>query len=143
MDFIRTEDKEAEKLTSDGKSEEKSGQKPQKASKPSTVGIMKKKKDKDKGVDEIISVVRNLSDESTDSEEADFWMPLVGEHRDFDDGGDRWCCSSESGQESDKVNGMGMFCLMLTQILFLCKLNRSLILLSIVIDSFVSIFFKW
>ncbi|KAF5457306.1 hypothetical protein F2P56_021418 [Juglans regia] len=103
----KLEDKEAEKLTSDGKSEEKSWQKPQKASKPSTVGIMKKKKkDKDKGVDEIISVVRNLSDESTDSEEADFWMPLVGEHRDFDNGGDRWCCSSESGQESDKVNGM-------------------------------------
>ncbi|KAG6656545.1 uncharacterized protein LOC122307183 isoform X2 [Carya illinoinensis] len=107
----KLEDKEAEKLTSDGNSVEKSGQKPQKAAKPATDGIMKKKKkkkkkEKDKGIDEIISAVRNLSDESTDSEEADFWMPLVGEHCNFDDGGVRWCCRSELGQEIDEVNGM-------------------------------------
>lgn len=73
----------------------------------------KKKKDtdkvKDKGVDEIISEVRNLSDQDSDSEEADFWMPPVGERWDLDDGGDRWGSGSESGQESEEVNGTGMF----------------------------------
>lgn len=90
----------------------------------------KKKNKKDKNedkeeeeVDDIVSEVRNLSDEEDiDSEEADFWMPSVGERWDFDDGGDRWCSGSESGQESDDVNAMGMFCLNQTQIIFLCHL---------------------
>jgi hypothetical protein len=68
-------------------------------------------KDKDKGVDEIISEVRNLSDEGSDSEEGDFWKPPVGQRWDFDDGGDRWGSGSDSGEESDEDDGMGMFCL--------------------------------
>ncbi|KAF5479703.1 hypothetical protein F2P56_000502 [Juglans regia] len=114
----KLEVKETEKLSSDGIVEEQGEQKPQKASKPSTDGLKKKKKkkkkkkndkneDKAKEVDDIISEVRNLSDEEEiDLEEADFWMPPVGERWDFDDGGDRWCSGSESGQESDEVNAM-------------------------------------
>ncbi|KAB1211709.1 hypothetical protein CJ030_MR6G022441 [Morella rubra] len=106
----KLEEREAKKLASDGTVEEQVEQKPQKASKPSKGGLKKKKKKdtdkvKDKGVDEIISEVRNLSDQDSDSEEADFWMPPVGERWDLDDGGDRWGSGSESGQESEEVNG--------------------------------------
>jgi hypothetical protein len=122
MDFLQTEEKEAEKITSNGTVEEQGEQKVKKASKPRTDGLKKKKKKnkkekeeedkgKDKGVDEIISEVRNLSDEDSDSEEGDFWMPPAGHRWDFDDGGDRWGSGSESGEESDEVDAMGMFCL--------------------------------
>ena len=124
MDFLQTEEKEAKKITSNGTVEEQGEQKVKKASKPRTDGLKKKKKKKekekeeeeedkgkDKGVDEIISEVRNLSDEDSDSEEGDFWMPPAGHRWDFDDGGDRWGSGSESGEESDEVDAMGMFCL--------------------------------
>lgn len=71
----------------------------------------KKEKEKEKEVEEIISEVRNMSDNDSDAEEYDFWMPPVGDRWDFDDGGDRWGSGSESGQESDEVNETGMFCL--------------------------------
>lgn len=59
----------------------------------------KTKKKKDKRVEEIISEVRKSSNEETDTEEEDFWMPPAGERWDNDDGGDRWC--SDSGSESE------------------------------------------
>nr|GMD25337.1 surfeit locus protein 2 [Ipomoea batatas] len=40
-----------------------------------------------------------------DPEEAEFWMPPVGEHWDFDDGGNRWGSGSESEPENDDANG--------------------------------------
>ena len=33
-----------------------------------------------KGVEEIISEVRKPSNEDSDTEEEDFWMPPIGEH---------------------------------------------------------------
>lgn len=71
----------------------------------------KKKEKKGKQVEEIISEVRNSSDKDSDSEEADFWIPPVGERWDFDDGGDRWGSDDEElGQESDEENMAGLFC---------------------------------
>ncbi|GMN42622.1 hypothetical protein TIFTF001_011823 [Ficus carica] len=66
----------------------------------------KKKKKQKKPVEEVISEVRQPSNEESDSEEeADFWMPPAGERWDFDDGGDRWGSASESDQESDEADG--------------------------------------
>ncbi|KAM6592229.1 hypothetical protein CsatA_014834 [Cannabis sativa] len=64
----------------------------------------KKKKKKDKPVEEIISAIREPSDVESDLEEAEFWMPPLGERWDFDDGGDRWGSDSESEHESDVVD---------------------------------------
>jgi hypothetical protein len=61
----------------------------------------KSKKKKDKRVEDIISEVRKPSNEETDTEEEDFWMPPAGERWDNDDGGDRWCSDSESNSDSD------------------------------------------
>nr|GMD39433.1 surfeit locus protein 2 [Ipomoea batatas] len=46
-------------------------------------------------------------EESHDPEEAEFWMPPVGERWDFDDGGNRWGSGSESEPENDDANGEG------------------------------------
>ncbi|CAJ1793042.1 unnamed protein product [Sphenostylis stenocarpa] len=65
---------------------------------------MKKKKNKDKAIAESISEVRKSSDEDSDAEEEDFWMPPVGKRWDHDDGGDRWGSESESEQETEDQN---------------------------------------
>lgn len=62
----------------------------------------KKKKSKEKGVEEIISEVRDPSNEGSSCEEEDFWMPPVGERWDNDDGGDRWGTDSELEQEIEE-----------------------------------------
>ncbi|CAJ2669673.1 unnamed protein product [Trifolium pratense] len=62
----------------------------------------KSKKKKDKRVEDIISEVREPSNEETDTEEEDFWMPPEGERWDNDDGGDRWCSGSESDSDSEQ-----------------------------------------
>ncbi|XP_062105603.1 uncharacterized protein LOC133817194 [Humulus lupulus] len=61
----------------------------------------KKKNKKDKPVEEIISEIRESSGVESDLEEADFWMPPLGERWDFDDGGDRWGSDSESESEHE------------------------------------------
>ncbi|KAJ8749905.1 hypothetical protein K2173_013820 [Erythroxylum novogranatense] len=70
-------------------------------------GKQKKKPKNKKVMEEIISEMRNTSDRDSDSEEADFWMPSVGERWDFDDGGDRWGSDGETAQESDEENRAG------------------------------------
>ncbi|GAU29018.1 hypothetical protein TSUD_165360 [Trifolium subterraneum] len=62
----------------------------------------KSKKKKDKRVEDIISEIRKPSNEETDTEEEDFWMPPEGERWDNDDGGDRWCSDSESNSDSEQ-----------------------------------------
>ncbi|RDX57965.1 hypothetical protein CR513_62754 [Mucuna pruriens] len=64
--------------------------------------VKKKKNNKDKGIEEIISEVRKSSNEDSDTEEEDFWMPPVGDRWDHDDGGDRWDSESESEQETEE-----------------------------------------
>ncbi|KAJ4729326.1 Surfeit locus 2 [Melia azedarach] len=73
-------------------------------SKSSANGLNKKKKKKVKEVEEIIYKVRESEDKESDSEEADFWMPPVGDRWDLDDGGDRWGSGSESEEESYEEN---------------------------------------
>ncbi|KAF3444549.1 hypothetical protein FNV43_RR14241 [Rhamnella rubrinervis] len=105
----KLEEKEAQKqLTPNGMVEEMDEQTPQKVSKSSTSGDKsqkKKKKKEGKPVEEVISEVRKSSNEESDSEDADFWEPPVGERWDFDDGGYRWGSASESEQDSDEQNG--------------------------------------
>uniref|UniRef100_A0A2P2J0Y7 Surfeit locus protein 2 n=1 Tax=Rhizophora mucronata TaxID=61149 RepID=A0A2P2J0Y7_RHIMU len=62
----------------------------------------KKKQNKGKRMEEIISEVRNSSENDSDSEEADFWMPPAGDRWDLDDGGDRWGSVRVSGQDSEE-----------------------------------------
>lgn len=89
-------------------------QNPEIVPEPETDGVRKKKKKKktkkkkENGVDETISEIRKSSDEESDLEETDFWMPPVGERWDFDEGGDRWGSGSESENEDDEVDGAGM-----------------------------------
>ncbi|KAK7395819.1 hypothetical protein VNO78_16390 [Psophocarpus tetragonolobus] len=65
---------------------------------------MQKKNIKDKGTEEmIISEVRKSSNDDSDTEDEDFWMPPVGDRWDNDDGGDRW--GSESESEPDQETG--------------------------------------
>ena len=67
----------------------------------------KKEKEKEKPVEEVISEVRESNNEESDSEEAGFWMPPMGERWDFDDGGDRWGSASESEHEGDENDEIG------------------------------------
>jgi len=95
----------------------------------------KTKKKKDKRVEELISEVRKSSNEESETEEEDFWMPPAGERWDNDDGGDRWCSDSGSGseseQEAEEGDVIGMFTLIThflsTQVRFsvkiTCKVN--------------------
>ncbi|KAK4417824.1 hypothetical protein Salat_2195100 [Sesamum alatum] len=98
--------KEAEKEMPNGTMGQQDKGKEKKKKKKNEDGGLKKKKKKiekeEEHVDEIISEVRDSTGKSSDSEnEADFWMPPVGERWDHDDGGDRWGSGSESGPESD------------------------------------------
>lgn len=74
----------------------------------------KKKKKQEKEVDENISEARKSEvdeiDKNSDTEEAEFWMPPVGDRWDSDDGGDRWGSGSDLECDTDEVNGTGMFC---------------------------------
>ncbi|GAB4847900.1 hypothetical protein Ancab_026960 [Ancistrocladus abbreviatus] len=64
-----------------------------------------KKRQKDKKMEEIVSEVRELPNDS-DSEDPDFWELPVGDRPDFDDGGDRWSSSAELSEEYDEENGI-------------------------------------
>ncbi|KAG4951328.1 hypothetical protein JHK85_045195 [Glycine max] len=67
---------------------------------------MKKENNKDKGIEEVISEVRKSSNENSDTEDEDFWMPPAGDRWDNDDGGDRWGSESEQGtEEGDVIDG--------------------------------------
>lgn len=88
---------------------EESLQEPQSADGGKKNKKKKKKKNKDKSVEEIISEVRKSSNEVSDIEEEDFWMPPVGERWDHDDGRDRWRSDSESEQESKEGDVIGMY----------------------------------
>ncbi|KAL8138208.1 hypothetical protein V2J09_004209 [Rumex salicifolius] len=65
----------------------------------------KKKKEKEMGsekkMEEIVTDVGETPNDS-DIEEAEFWMPPVGERWDFDDGRDRWDSGSESEGEHEE-----------------------------------------
>ncbi|XP_031260180.1 uncharacterized protein LOC116118334, partial [Pistacia vera] len=110
----KLEQKETEKLESNGTTVEEEA-------KTSTNSVNRKNKKKKKGkeIEEIISEVRESPDKESDLEEADFWMPPVGERWDHDDGGDRWGSGSESGEESDEENETGLFRLCAGQKYFL------------------------
>lgn len=117
-ELLKAEQKE-EKVSCNGMEEEEGIAEP-----PSADGGKKntkkdkKKKDKknknmdnkDKEIEDIKSEVRKSSNEDSDSEEAEFWMPPVGDRWDFDDGGDRWGSGTESEQESEEEgDAIGMF----------------------------------
>lgn len=78
--------------------------------------VEKKNKNKklEKEVDENISEAGKSEDDGVDrnseTEEAEFWMPPVGERWDFDDGGDRWGSGSDLECDTDEVTGTGMLC---------------------------------
>lgn len=97
--FLYIEEKETRELASNGMMDEQTSKKVSKLKK----GNFKTKKEK--AIEEIISEVRKSSDGQSDSEE-DFWIPPVGDRRDLDDRGDRWCSFSESEQDNDKVYGI-------------------------------------
>ncbi|XP_044465888.1 uncharacterized protein LOC123196069 [Mangifera indica] len=95
----KLEQKETRKLESNGTKGEEEAK-----TSANSVNKKNKKMKKRKEVEEIISEVRESSDKESDLEEADFWMPSVGERWDHDDGGDRWGSGSESGEKSDEEN---------------------------------------
>ncbi|XP_028772375.1 surfeit locus protein 2-like isoform X2 [Neltuma alba] len=99
----KLEQKEAEKLSCDGMEEEESKPRPLSADGGKT-DKKKKKKKEDKDIEDIKPEVRKSSNEDSDSEEAEFWMPPVGDRWDFDDGRDRWGSGTESEQESEEAN---------------------------------------
>lgn len=96
----KLEQKEAEKLSCNGMEEGES--KPGPLSPDGGKKDNNKKAKKNKGIEEIKSEVRKSSNEDSDSEEAEFWVPPVGDRWDFDDGGDRWGSGTESEQESEE-----------------------------------------
>jgi hypothetical protein len=84
------------------------------ANSPQAVELMKKKKKsnelkkgKKKKNREIDNSVNVDSINGVDEEEADFWMPPVGERWDFDDGKDRWesCESTHPNEDSGSDSG--------------------------------------
>ncbi|KAJ4845340.1 hypothetical protein Tsubulata_043195 [Turnera subulata] len=99
----KLEQKETGKLASDRMEEEETEE--SREEKPGVEKSKKKKQKKGKKVEEIISEVRNSSDHESDSEEADFWIPPLGERWDHDDGGDRWGSDEELEQGSEEENG--------------------------------------
>ncbi|VFQ96858.1 unnamed protein product [Cuscuta campestris] len=98
--FLRMlEKKEAEQEMPDKMLEEKTEQQEQEKPKK------KKKKGKvEKSESVIISEMRDPAGNESDTEEADFWEPPVGERWDCDDGGDRWGSDSEPEPENDVVD---------------------------------------
>lgn len=108
--FLLIERKETEQKMPNGKVGKEDDLKPEKKKKVKPDGSKKKKKQRGKTVSEVISEVRDASEESDlDEEEGDFWMPPKGERWDHDDGGDRWGSDSESGPENDDADGEGMY----------------------------------
>ncbi|KAF5746906.1 Surfeit locus protein 2 putative isoform 3 [Tripterygium wilfordii] len=104
----KLEQKETGKLSSNEIVEQKGVEEPEKELKTPVDGGKKKKKNKQKEkrpVEEIISEMRDPSNQDDDSEEADFWMPPAGERWDFDDGADRWGSCSEAEDDSDEEHG--------------------------------------
>ncbi|KAE9599503.1 hypothetical protein Lal_00039479 [Lupinus albus] len=98
----KLEEEEEGKLSSHGMEIEESLEEPQitDGRKKDKKKKKKKKNKKDKGVEEVISEVRKSSNEDSDTEEEDFWIPPVGERWDHDDGEDRWHSDSESEEET-------------------------------------------
>ncbi|XP_030544625.1 uncharacterized protein LOC115751063 isoform X2 [Rhodamnia argentea] len=95
--------KEMEKLMENNSMEEVD-EKPKKASKQKNDNFdTKQKKEKQKSAIEMVSEVRDSAEIDSDVDNADFWMPPIGDRWDFDDGGDRWGSDAESGQESDEA----------------------------------------
>ncbi|KAI3452492.1 hypothetical protein Pfo_009156 [Paulownia fortunei] len=103
--------KEAEKEMPNGTMDKQDEEKVKKKKKKNEDGSLKKKKKIEKEeehIDEIINEVRDSTGKSSDSKnEADFWMPPIGERWDHDDGGDRWGSGSESGPETDDAGEEG------------------------------------
>lgn len=109
--IMLTDKKEAEKEIPNGTMGKPDEEKEKKKKKKNDDGGLKKKKIKkeEKHVDEIIDEVRDSTGNSSDTEnEAEFWMPPVGERWDHDDGGDRWGSGSESGPETDDAGEEGI-----------------------------------
>ncbi|CAN1725632.1 hypothetical protein LINPERHAP1_LOCUS171 [Linum perenne] len=76
----------------DGDENEEEGEKKRKNKKKKKKQLQKKAK----SVEEIVTEMRDTPpDGETDSEEADFWMPPVGDRWDFDEGDDRWGSDDE------------------------------------------------
>ncbi|OVA20825.1 Surfeit locus 2 [Macleaya cordata] len=100
----KLEQKETEKLMSNGMILEEDEEEPRKESKQKANGV---KKDRKKGVKKDIWSERipvedkGAVEDKSDSEEPEFWIPPVGSRWDFDDGKDRWGSSTESGEESN------------------------------------------
>ncbi|CBI34839.3 unnamed protein product, partial [Vitis vinifera] len=106
----KLEQKEAEKQMSNRKVVDKGDQMQQKdGEKHKKKDKKKKKKKQEKEVDENISEARKSEvdeiDKNSDTEEAEFWMPPVGDRWDSDDGGDRWGSDSDLECDIDEVNG--------------------------------------
>ncbi|KAJ4961499.1 hypothetical protein NE237_021409 [Protea cynaroides] len=102
----KLEQKEAEKLATCDTVLVESKQLSRKVSKPEMNGGETDLKERT-GLDE--SQPRRLSDNESDSEEPEFWIPPVGSRWDNDDGGDRWGSDTDSGQETEegiKVDGV-------------------------------------
>lgn len=103
---------EAEKEIPNGTTKKQDEEKEKKIKKKTAhCGLNKKEKivEEEEHVDEITNEVRDSTGKSSDSEnEAEFWMPPVGERWDQDDGGDRWGTDSESGPETDDDGDEGM-----------------------------------
>nr|GLL18623.1 surfeit locus protein 2 [Ipomoea trifida] len=109
--FLRMlEKKEAEQEMPDRTVEEKIEQQVQEKPKKKASSLKKKKKEKAENATNIVSEMRDITGNDSDPEEAEFWMPPVGERWDFDDGGNRWGSGSESEPENDDANGEGMHC---------------------------------
>nr|GMD83452.1 surfeit locus protein 2 [Ipomoea batatas] len=97
--------KEAEQEMPDRMVEEKIEQQVQEKPKKKASSLKKKKKEKAENATNIVSEMRDITGNDSDPEEAEFWMPPVGERWDFDDGGNRWGSGSESEPENDDANG--------------------------------------
>ncbi|CAN1272995.1 hypothetical protein LINPERPRIM_LOCUS14816 [Linum perenne] len=100
----KLEQKESGKMVPNGKASEENGKK-EDGDENEEEGEKKRKKKKKKkkqlqkkakSVEEIVTEMRDTPpDGETDSEEADFWMPPVGDRWDFDEGDDRWGSDDE------------------------------------------------
>ncbi|XP_059642958.1 uncharacterized protein LOC132284841 [Cornus florida] len=102
----KLEQMEAEKLTPNGILEEKSEQTPQKISKPKADGLKKKKKKNkaEENVGKVILEVRKSSDKDSDSEEAEFWIPPMGDPLDLDDEGTEHANGADAATEEGNGN---------------------------------------
>lgn len=111
--LLLTEQKEAEKVTSNGTVAEQTNQMPGEVSKLRDNRVKKKKKKQEKEViGQIVSKARKSSDEDSDSEEAEFWEPPIGDRWDFDDGRGRWGSSSDTGPDTDEGKFIYLFSLL-------------------------------